>query len=271
MTSLRLNFFILSLLFVFTSRSFAAPAELEITALDTGYADCFVIQSPDGKNILLDSGDTEKPDLPADFLKQKGISRLDLIILSHPHKNHFGAMFRVLKEIEVREIVWNGDTHQEDPFSSLLALIKEKKIPLRALKAGDKLKISGDLEFTVFHPAGDMTENINNNALVLRMVYGKTSALFTTDVGYGVQNDLIKKYGKKLVSDIVQVPHHGGPVSEKFIKFFKPDFFVLSTGPNEWGQPREDQMTRLQSPVLRTDKDGNIIFRSDGKKIQRVI
>ncbi len=267
----RILFLFLILTTVFSGVSFAAPAELEITALDTGYADCFLVQSPDGKNILLDSGDTEKPDLVADFLKQKGITNLDLIILSHPHKNHFGAMFRVLKETQVREIVWNGDTHQEDPFASLLALIEEKKIPLRALKAGDKLKISGDLEFTVFHPDGDMTENINNNALVLRMAYGKTSVLFTTDVGYGVQDALIKEYGKKLTSDIVQVPHHGGPVSEKFTKFFKPVFFVLSTGPNEWGQPREDQMAKLQSPVLRTDKDGNIVFRSDGKKIQRVI
>lgn len=263
-------YFIILFFVLFAAPGYAEKPALEMTMLDTGYADAFLVKSPDGKNILLDSGDVKKPDLVVDFLKQKNVSRLDLVIISHPHKNHFGALFRVLDEIQIKEIAWNGDSRQEDPFPELLEKISGKKIPVRVLKAGDRLDISKDLNFLAFHPSGEMTDNINNNALVLKMTFGKKSALFTTDIGYGIQNDLIKKYGRKLKADVVQIPHHGGPISEKFIDFFKPEFFILSTGPNEWGLPREDQVSKLKSPVLRTDRNGTIVFRSDGNKIWKI-
>lgn len=259
-------FFIFSALF--TAPAFSAePALLEITVLDTGYADAILIQSPEGQNVLLDSGDVTKPDLVADFLKSKKIDRLDLVIISHPHKNHFGALFRVLDEVAIKEIVWNGEPKPEEPFSDLLKKIQEKKIPLRIVVAGDRLELSKNFVFDVLSPFKKMTDNLNDNALVLKMSFHKASALFTTDIGYGVQNALIKKYKKKLVSDIVQVPHHGGPISENFVKFFKADFFILSTGPSDWPAPREAEIAKLKGQVLRTDKDGTLFFQSDGNKI----
>lgn len=267
-----IRFFSFLLMFaaLFPSNAFSSESgSLEITFLNAGYADAAVIRSPEGRTVLLDSGDVEKPALVADFLREKGIKELDLVIISHPHKNHFGALFQVLDEVKVREIVWNGDTHQEEPFQNLLNKIQKQKILLRTVRAGDCLDISPALHFKVFHPADEMTVNINNNALVLKMIYGKASVLFMTDVGVGVQERLIKKSGKKLSSTIVQIPHHGGPLSEKFIKFFKPDFFVLSTGPNEWGLPREEQIAKLKAPVLRTDRDGNLVFQSDGKRFKQ--
>ncbi len=247
----------------------AEEASLEITFLNSGYADAIFISAP-GKNILLDSGDVTKPALVAEFLKTKGVTSLDLVILSHPHKNHFGALFQVLEEIKIKEIVWNGDKNQEEPFSKLLEKIREKKIPLRAVKADDRLTLSETLSFTVFHPDGEMSENINHNALVLKMDYGKTAALFTTDVGIAGQNKLIQKYGEKLSASLVQIPHHGGPISDEFIAFFKPEFFALSTGPNDWLLPHEEDVALLRAPVYRTDKHGNLIFQSDGEKIWQV-
>lgn len=261
-------FFVFSALHV--SPAFCAePAFLEITVLNSGYADAILIQSPESRNVLLDSGDVTKPDLVADFLKAKQITELDLVIISHPHKNHFGALFRVLDDVKIKEIIWNGEPNPEEPFSSLLKKIEEKKIPLRIAVAGDRLEVTKDLTFDVLSPFQKMTDNLNDNALVLKMSFHTISVLFTTDIGYAVQNNLIKKYKKKLVSDIVQIPHHGGPISEKFVDFFKAKFFILSTGPSEWAGPRETEIAKLKGEVLRTDKDGDLVFLSDGTKIWR--
>ena len=262
---LRLSHFLL----IYSVSAFASQDNVEITFLDTGYADAILINAPGGRNVLLDGGDVKKPELVAEFLKTKKTGSLEMIILSHPHKNHFGALFRVLDEINIREIVWNGEPNQEEPFPDFLKKIKEKNIPLRVVRAGEILKITENLTFTVFHPSGEFHSNINNNSLVLKMEHGKTSVLFTTDIGTLVQDDLIEKFGENLTADLVQIPHHGGPISQKFTDFFKPDFFALSTGPNEWDLNFESHIAKLQSPVIRTDKMGNLVFYSDGKKIRR--
>ncbi len=248
--------------------SAAADELLRVTFLDAGYADAILIESPGGRKILLDGGDVEKPDLVFEFLKGQAFDALDLVIISHPHKNHFGALFRVLEEVRIGEIVWNGGPQQEAPFEDLMNRIREKKIPVRVLKAGDRLNV-GPLRFDVFHPGKTMEDNINANSLVLKLIYEDVALLFTTDITPGVQDSLIRKFGKKLAADLVQIPHHGGPLTQTFIEFFKPQFFALSTGPNEWMLPIERQVAALQAEVFRTDRHGRLIFESDGRKIWR--
>ncbi len=247
----------------------AHAEDLEITFLNAGYADAVLIRVPDGRHILFDAGDVGAPDLVADFLKSRGVKRLEFLILSHPNKNHFGAMFRVVEEVEIGGILWNGETDQEEPFADLLKKIEQKKLTMRVMREGSLLEFGG-VSISVLHPTTKLGSNVNDNSLALQLKHGDVRILLTGDIGYGVQNRLIKKYGKKLRSELVQIPHHGGPISEKFIDFFKPDFFVLSTGPNEWGQPREAEVAKLKSPVLRTDRHGTLAFRSDGKKISRI-
>lgn len=265
------RFFVLPILFLLAPVCGSAAVDelLKVTFLDAGYADAILIEPPGGRKILLDGGDVKKPDLVFEFLKSREIDTLDLVIISHPHKNHFGALFRVLEEVRIREIVWNGGPKQEPPFEDLMDRIREKKIPVRTLKAGDRLS-AGSLRFDIFHPGETLEDNINANSLVLKLIYENVSLLFTTDITPGVQDNLIRKFGKELAADLVQIPHHGGPLTQTFIEFFKPQFFALSTGPNEWMLPLERQVAALQGEVFRTDRHGNLIFESDGKKIWRI-
>ncbi len=107
----------------------AAPGALVVTFLDIGQGDCTLIETPDGKAILVDGGEGRIPDAdelyPSDagtrvvlpVLKKKGIRTLDLVIATHPHSDHIGGLLEVLAdpEIAVKEL-W--DSGRDSPRSS---------------------------------------------------------------------------------------------------------------------------------------------------------
>lgn len=265
---LKRNFFLLFILVYGWSAALHASAEpplSEITFIRTGFADAVLIGTEDGNYMLVDAGDVRRPKLVAAYLEERGIRSLERVILTHPHKNHFGGLSEILNQIEVKSVFWNGEKDQENPFPKVIEKIQSMEIPFVVLKAGERLQLSPRMQAEVLHPGADMSFGVNGNSLVLRIQDGEASALLMADIETEVQDLLIERHGDTLQADLVQIPHHGGPLSDLFIRFFRPRFFALSTGPSFYGPPYEDQLARLQGKLLRTDTGAHLHFYSDGK------
>lgn len=240
---------------------------LQVYFLDVGKADCAYINC-DGKNILIDSGDKEPAGAVTEFLKKQDIEKLDLVAISHPHRDHIGQMLDVINKFKIEKIIdskipknlISGYT----TYKKILNLISEKSILKKTITPNDTFKI-GDLHFEIFGPIKKDESNLNNNSLVIKITYKKVSFLFTGDAEKSEEADIIKS-GKNLKSDVLKVAHHGSTTSStyKFLKCVLPKYAVIS------GVPKEKVMIRLNEfcdKIYRTDKNGTIKAYSDGENI----
>lgn len=240
---------------------------LQIYFLDVGKADCAYINC-NGKNILIDSGDKEPAGAVTEFLKKQNIEKLDLVAISHPHRDHIGQMLDVIKKFKIEKII-DSKTPQKlisgyTTYKKILNLISEKSILKKTVTPNDTFKI-GDLHFEIFGPIKKDESNLNNNSLVIKITYKKVSFLFTGDAEKSEEADIIKS-GKNLKSDVLKVAHHGSMTSStyKFLKCVLPKYAVIS------GVPKEKVIIRLNEfcdKIYRTDKNGTIKAYSDGENI----
>jgi competence protein ComEC len=269
------RFFWIALSFPLFLSCLSKPAEkphtdpLTVHFLNMGYADSVLIQFPNDRNLLIDAGDKENALKFKTYLSSLGIRRIDNLIITHPHKNHFGALLGLTETIPIRAIYENGDSRWEEGYYDLRREWENKKIKIKTLKRGDAFPhISNQTQIEILNP-DHLTENTNDSSIIIKLTYGKTVFLFCGDLSEAAQEKLIQVLGQKLKADCVLVPHHGGPLSKSFINFFdSKTIFVISTGPNRWGVPRAGDLESLKGTVLRTDKQGNITLKSDGKKIK---
>ena len=172
--------------------------------------------------------------------------------------------FYVLENMKVKNIVIGVQAEKYENCVKFMKFAKKKNVKVIALKAGDIFKLDKETCFETIFPELDHTilENkINNNSLVLKLVYKDFSMLFTGDIE------------DKLGADILKIAHHGSKTSstETFIEFVKPKIALTGVGENNnFGHPNEEVIKRfetLNTKVYRTDINGEISIKVDGGKI----
>lgn len=244
----------------------AEDSALRVHFINAGYGDAVLLEIPGGKKVMFDAGDKLTRKAVADYLAGKNIKTIDTAVLTHPHANHYEGFFRLLKYFPINRLFINGDEVHDERYSLLLTRFKEKNIPVRVLRQGDVITdFPGDIKMEVLAPERLIT-GINENSLVLKLTYRKTSFLFMGDTVYDAQKELVEHYGSALQADWIQIPHHGGPLGEEFCKLFQGGKFILSTGPNQWQLFRKDPGELMAGTFYRTDKHGHIVLESDGQK-----
>jgi competence protein ComEC len=131
------------------------------------------------------------------------------------------------------------------------------------------------VEVTVLAPAGKITESaaedLNNVSLVLRLDYGQVSFLLTGDIEEEAQQVLLSS-GAELQADILKVPHHGSRFFvPEFFSAVEPDYAVIQVGKNNrFGHPSRETLealSSLEAGILRNDRDGAVLFTTDGRDI----
>lgn len=257
--------------------------QLEVTFIDVGQGDAALLQTPQGKTILIDGGGFLIPGRPVLFdvgtevvvpyLKQRGIRKLDLVILSHPHPDHYGGLKAVTASFPIGEFWWNGQRFPDQTFDRLMETLNDKGIPLRQVSAPLKTSIDSVL-LEVLHPEKLLYKGgINNNCLVLRVVHGKTSFLFAGDIEREAEEELVS-LPRNLRSTVLKIPHHGSRTSSSvpLIDKISPQYAIVSLQErNMFHFPHEgvlEKYKRRGIQVLRTDLNGAITFRSDGENIE---
>ena len=261
------------------------PGELELTAIDVGQGDSLLVLFPDGKRMLVDGGGIPAfgriarsqmdigEDVVAPYLWDRGFRSVDVVALSHAHEDHSGGLAALIADFRPRE-VWTGFT----PDGPEWRAVHDKAVAVGArimpLRAPSRFAFGG-AAIEVLAPSADYLpadEPTNNDSLVMRVTFGQRSFFLSGDVERGIEQEML--YTNELHStDVLKVAHHGSRTSstEEFLSAVQPAFALISAGfENSYGHPHPTVVARLRehhAAILRTDRDGMITIRTDGRKI----
>ena len=257
-----------------------APLEgrlLKVHFIDVGQGDSTLIQTPDGRSVLVDAGDETSGGKVADYLLGKGVQRIDLLVITHPHSDHIGGLPRVLDEFGVSRVLDTGYPHGGEQYKEILSIIESRKIDYKVAQGFRQPGVGTLVSLDVLWPpasyqARDESE-LNDGSIVMRLVYGNVRILLTGDIQEEAEGRLLADQ-QDLQSTVLKVAHHGSEfgASNEFLQAVKPDYAVVSVGrDNSFGHPAKNTLERLYAAgaqVFRTDESGTIIFVTDGAKVQ---
>jgi beta-lactamase superfamily II metal-dependent hydrolase len=266
---------------LFRSRSQAqtpAPAATAsgtalIEVLDIGQGDAILIRSPEGKTALIDAGPSR---VVVDRLRERGVTAIDLVVVTHHHTDHFGGMDDGIKAFPTRVLlaVAGGQT-----TSTYLKFLKDvEALGIQSVQpAPDRpRKITlGSVTLTVLpQPPIDPREE-NDNSIGLRLQHGSIAMLMTGD-SEERSRAFWRKNCPELVENcqILKLAHHGSHngTDSAWLDLVRPKVAVASLASgNSFGHPHAEVLALLQRygiPLLRTDEEGTITLASDGRRVQ---
>lgn len=253
---------------------------LTVAFLDVGQGDAIFIESPDGKQVLIDGGSNRLVTRQLAKIMPFYDRSIDMVVSTHPDKDHIGGLPAVLEDYQVDYAMEPGVNSNSKVYLEFEKEIKEKKIKRILARQGmdillcnsSKIKVHKcDTHLEVLFPVGDVSNFETNTAsVVLKLIYKGKSFLFTGDSPQSIEKYLVKTLGERLNVDVLKLGHHGSRTSssELFLGFTSPEYAVASVGKNNrYGHPHKevlDLLKKLGINLLRTDKQGTIIFKSDG-------
>lgn len=273
---------------------------LKISMLNVGQGDAILIQT--GKQtILIDTSDTDERDLLVNELEKLSVTKIDKLILTHPHADHIGSAKALinpskkelsanpyLEKISVAEVYDNGIASTSPLYKSYLKAIDNKGIPHTALKVGDTLDFGNSVKFKVLYPTPELVNAVNNGgwksdpnneSVVGKLTYKKFSMMFTGDAEKEVEASLLaNNKAKDLKCNVLKSGHHGSYTAstKDFVATVKPSVVLISAGPEEerrntYGHPHLEPLENYlaqgvdKGNILCTRWNGTITITSDGK------
>ena len=254
---------------------------LKATYLDVDQGDSIFVELPGGRNILIDGGaykerfDAGKRVI-IPFLQKKGVNRINLAVLTHPHNDHVGGFIYTLENIKIDEVITGSYGISTPTFDILKERFHEKGIKYRDAELGniykdDKLCIEV-LMCGAGRFLGSKNEDIcmDNNSVVFKITYKDVSFLFPGDIRQDSERYLINSQ-KNIGTTVLKIPHHGSSNSsnEEFLRAVNPIIGVFSVGRNNFDHPDPDVIKRykqLKIKTYRTDLDGAVTITTDGKR-----
>jgi competence protein ComEC len=262
---------------LFSDLCIRVHTKLTVTAIDVGQGDAILMEFPNGKHLLVDSGPIsqrfnsgEKTVVP--LLKRMGISKIEYFVITHPHSDHIGGAESVIKSLRVDSLFMGSLDSTNREVRNLLECAKPRSVGLKEIHAGNQIIIDPNVRIYVLHPPQSMSaeKNLNNSSLVLKILYGNASILAVGDAETSAEQRMIKRYGELLSSTVLKVGHHGGITSsgEEFLQAVHPTMALISVGNhNRFRIPSPFTLLRFKAhsvAINRTDKNGAIIIESDG-------
>lgn len=268
-------------LFVFSGCSVGLPdtgtvstagQKLKVYFLDVGQGASQLLVTPSGKTMLIDAGNNDKEQVMLDYMKQYHISKLDVVIGTHPDADHIGGLDKVIDQIPVETIYMPKVQSNTKTFESVLKSIKNKGLKVKTAKAGLSWDLDDEVHVDMLAPTRSYDDS-NNMSAVVKVTYGQTSFLLTYDAESASEKDMIAS-GADLQADVLLVGHHGSNSSTtlSFLKKVNPKYAVIQVGKgNTYGHPKSAILSRLQKQgveVFRNDRQGTVEVDSDGSSIQ---
>jgi competence protein ComEC len=272
------------------SPTYAAPAgKLRVSFIDVGQGDAALVEFPDGRTMLIDAGPLshsydagERAVSP--FLRRRGLSTIDMLIVSHPHSDHIGGAPYVLEHFDVKRVVDSGQPIPSEVYHDYLRDVAAERCEFKSVRAGTLLDNFTTARLYVLFPTSSFITtdtihahpNLNNTSVVLKLCYGDISILFSGDAEKEAEEEMVSVYGDFLHSTLLKTGHHGSITSStpEYLEAVQPSFAVMSVGiNNKFHHPSPVVLGRFRSmhvAVSRTDEEGAIVFETDGKTISQV-
>lgn len=261
------------------------PPGLAVHFLDVGQGDAALLRTPAGQSMLIDGGGavTGGPDpgqrVVVPLLRAHRIERLDVVVITHGHPDHYGGMRAVFESVEVGELWLSGQLLREDPEGPFASWVGEQQRRGVRVRQAEQLcnldRPWRGLDVRVLGPCPgpDSGYGLNDNSLVLQVLFGERRWLFTGDIE-AQGEDALRRRHPTLRADVLKVGHHGSRTSsaEALLRQLRPELAVISAGRhNTFGHPHgevTERLARLSGRVFRTDQHGGVLVESDGRNLK---
>lgn len=262
-----------------------APAshELGLTFFEVGLGDAILLEFPNRKTLLVDAGVGWHVDHIVNYLNARGIKHVDAMLLTHPHYDHYGGMDEFLKQVEVKQFLYNGVHNPAGKYQAVLGMLDERKLPRRVLRRGDNLPgLSGqDVDIEVLYPDDEalaMRSDQNGRTIVLRVTHGDVVMLLMGDAEKLEEKRLLAMEKDRLNADLIKLGHHASMFSgtRAFLEAVKPrvaiaqgtqlaDIHPVYPRPSYYIRLK---LKRMQVPLLTTKHEGAIQATSNGTSLR---
>jgi len=251
-----------------------ASARLRVTFLDVGQGDAAVAELPGGAVLVIDGGGFPGSDFDTGaavvlpFLATRKILRVDAVVMSHPHPDHFAGLASLLPH--ARELWWSGRPGIGAQWSRFETALQRHRGTQRVLTAGLVLPGFARSVRVLHPPATWRAPGVNDGSIVLALDVGATSVLLTGDIEARAEAALLGSGVGLAPAAVLKVPHHGSRTSSgtAWLARVRPAVAVISVGAdNTYGLPApevEQRYRKAGACVLRTDRCGAITVESDG-------
>ena len=258
---------------------------VELIFLDVGQGDCLFLQTPEGRNILIDGGGSkdynvgEKTLLP--YLLKRGVTSVDLAVVTHLHDDHFLGIEELAGNMKIRQLgVYEANRLREQEILEGTGLESGNML---YLGEGDTIRIGNEVRIEVLFPEKRTDQEYkellleekdeNKSSLILKVIYGDLTVMMTGDLGIEGEEELIDHYQREpsiLAATVLKVGHHGSRYSsgDAFLETVSPDIAVFQVGKNNFGHPHPtviEKCTKKGIMVYRNDRNGAVIFDRKGQ------
>ncbi len=262
-----------------------------IAFFDVGQGDSIFMKSPWGHTMLIDGGPDARVEEKLGRYLLPWEKHVDLVVLTHPDKDHIFGLIGVLKRFQVDTVLWTGVKRKTTGYAAWeTQLAEEKKAGVDVVRALAPQKIFWTHNQTqylkVLSPtkdyAGKVLDMSNESGIVMRLVVPNHAVLLTSDISKSTELELVaslpagplrhsvseaSEAGKvSLAADILKIAHHGSKNSSApdFLQAVHPDIAIISSGvDNLYGHPHEETLAKLEQydiQIRRTDQEGDIKF-----------
>ncbi|MEG2570517.1 MAG: MBL fold metallo-hydrolase, partial [Clostridia bacterium] len=235
---------------------------LEVMVLQVGKADAILI-TLDGKSMLIDAGETKDGSRVAALLRDKGISKLDYVVLTHMDKDHIGGIPRVMMDAEVGTLIQSHNSEGSAEYSAYQAELKEDSVTPILLRKPMEFEFGG-AQVRLLPAEKEKYADDNDYSIITELTYGEKRFLFTGDA----EKERLAEYlaGEVKPFNFVKMPHHGNKnkQSKAFINAAHPEYAVItSSDKNPANYEILSMLKAIKANVFQT-KDGYVTAVCDG-------
>lgn len=238
--------------------------DLQVYYIDVGQADSILVTNQE-HSMLIDAGNNEDGKEVTNFIKEKGITKLDYVIGTHPHEDHIGGLDDVINsDLEIENILMPKIQTNTKTFEDVLDAVSNKGLQITSPSKGDNFNL-GEAKCEIMTDSILDKNNLNLSSIVIRLEFGSNSFLFMGDAEE--ENEETRSWPK---TDVLKVGHHGSNTSssESFLSQVTPKYAIIMVGEgNSYGLPKEEIISRIENTgatIYRTDEVGTIQVTSNG-------
>lgn len=256
--------------------SFISPKKLRVSFLDVGQGDAILIQTPSGKQMLIDGGATnvirERVAHEMSYFDRD----IDVIVATHPDADHVTGLIPILEKYKVHTIVVSPVDNDTNIFDDLNKHIDDEHADVHVAHTGDVIDFHDGVMAQILYPDKNYREkknNTNDASVSMVVTYGDESFLLTGDLPGTEEPKLIQQDLPKNVT-VYKAGHHGSKYSsgEQLLSYIHPEYAVISAGKdNRYGHPNSETLERLQKytkEIISTIDRGTISFVTDGRMME---
>lgn len=248
---------------------------LEVVFLDVGQGDAVLITAPSGNQMLIDAGRDTSVLRALGEVMEFSDREIDVVVATHPDADHIGGFAGVFERYDVGAVVGVNAHNDTNVYEDFVRVVEAEGSEVYDAERGQLIDLGSGVFAQVLFPYEGATITGNDASVVVQLIHDDIEFLLMSDVGKGVEENLVLREGDLLASDVLKVGHHGSKTStgERFVEVVDPSISLISAGEsNRYQHPHPDVLQTLAGvgvPALGTYEEGTITLYSDGQRIWR--